>query len=147
MGSDWRNKHTRDAYLARVPQNVRDIATSKKEATVSGSIGIAIPKPMWIGKERGTEERPDEEKPVNEQAISVGFTAPAGDGHTHEVFVDCGHGNGTTSFDGGHQHDVKSFRVAPYQHAGGLQWHNHEFTANKSALPTHEPTPPYGGEL
>jgi len=147
MSSDWQNKRTKDAYLASIPYGLRqqmeaDARQGKGvpaayEATVTGSF-LTMPRPMYQGSVQGTEEGGFEVQ-----------TSPGGrDSHTHTAYID-GFGNGHTSTDGEnpHSHSVVSFQVAPHQGPYGMMDHEHIGELSIPGASTHDPTPPYTGEL
>lgn len=173
MSSSWDKKRSEDARLASIPYGLRQqmreqefnapnhahqhtpakrpesafeaftrLSTKSRsierlnEATTSRVI-MGTPQPMHMGQTPGTE--------FMDKMISVKTSPASNDGHTHDAFID-GHGNGYTSLDNDHRHDVKNFMVADVQDPSGLTMHSHPGKLDASKLPTHEPTPPYKGE-
>lgn len=88
------------------------------DEAVTGSLGMITPRPMLVTSVPGQEVRPD-----------LGFstmTSPSNmyDGHTHTAYYDEA-GNGYTSMDMEHTHDIRSFVVSDYQTPHGQRGHGH----------------------
>lgn len=136
---NWDKKRSEDMQRSLTPSGLRRKMAEQgrqQEATVTAGFQGIISKPFIKGKEKGTEEYPRQQ-----EAISAGRTSNDA-GHSHEALVDDS-GNGRTSTDGAdpHSHDIRSFRVSPYQDDSGMMSHDHPGQLNRSNDPTHCPTP------
>jgi len=108
--------------------SIRRKKKNLSETTVTGGV-MVVPKPLLHGVERGTE---DFEHTVK--------TSPGGkDNHVHTAYID-GFGNGDTSFDSGHRHNVVSFQVVPHQDPSGMFSHEHSGKLSPEGLPTYYPS-------